>query len=55
MEGIKKENLPLGIEYARGQAIKYMSLGVTKKDAVKQAAKDAGIPKREVYDLFKED
>lgn len=55
MEGIKKEKPLLGAEFARSQAIKYMDLGMNKMEAIKQAAKDAGIPKREVYDLFKED
>ncbi len=54
LEGAKKENPPLGIGFAKGRAVKYMDLGMTKMDAIKQAAKDAGIPKREVYNLFKE-
>lgn len=32
----------------------YMDQGIDKKDAVKQVAKDRGLPKREVYDIAKE-
>ncbi|MDI6601358.1 MAG: 16S rRNA (cytidine(1402)-2'-O)-methyltransferase [Thermoanaerobacteraceae bacterium] len=54
IEGIKKEKPLLGIDFARGQAMKYMDQGMKKMDAIKLAAKDAGVSKREVYDLFKE-
>ena len=31
---------------------KYLSQGMDKKEAIKQVAKDRGIPKREVYNAL---
>lgn len=60
VEGLSREAI---LEEARGQwdsmSIEehlnhYMNQGVDKKEAVKQVAKDRGLPKREVYDVAKE-
>ncbi len=60
VEGLSREAI---LEEARGQwdsmsieehITHYMNQGVDKKEAVKQVAKDRGLPKREVYDVAKE-
>jgi len=54
VEGAEKEKPLLGIDFARGLARRYMDQGMKKMDAIKLAAKEAGVTKREVYDIFKE-
>ncbi|MBR3834131.1 MAG: 16S rRNA (cytidine(1402)-2'-O)-methyltransferase [Lachnospiraceae bacterium] len=60
VEGLSRES---SLEEARSQwdnmtieehITHYMSQGIEKKEAIKQVAKDRGLPKREVYDKAKE-
>lgn len=60
VEGLSREAI---LEEARGQwdlmtieehINHYINQGIDKKEAVKQVAKDRGLPKREVYDIAKE-
>lgn len=60
VEGLSREAI---LEEARGQwdsmsieehLSHYLNQGIDKKEAVKQVAKDRGLPKREVYDVAKE-
>ena len=49
--GAEKTENPLNALSEREHVLHYMSQGMDKKDAVKQAAKDRGVPKSEVYKL----
>ncbi|MCH5142844.1 MAG: 16S rRNA (cytidine(1402)-2'-O)-methyltransferase [Clostridiales bacterium] len=49
VEGAKEEENPLCKLSEKEHILHYMSGGMSKKDAVKQAAKDRGVPKSELY------
>ena len=49
IEGAKEEEMPLNNLSEREHILHYMSLGMDKKEAVKQVAKDRGISKSEIY------
>lgn len=49
VEGAKEGENPLNGLTEREHILHYMSQGMDKKDAVKQAAKDRGVPKSELY------
>ena len=49
VEGAKQEECALNSLTVREHVEHYMAQGMDKRDAVKQAAKDRGVPKNEVY------
>ena len=49
VEGAKQEECTLNSLTVREHVEHYMAQGMDKRDAVKQAAKDRGVPKNEVY------
>ena len=49
VEGAKEDENPLCKLSEKEHILHYMSGGMDKKDAVKQAAKDRGVPKSEMY------
>ena len=49
VEGAKECVNPLNALTEKEHILSYMSQGMDKKEAVKQAAKDRGIPKSEMY------
>lgn len=49
VEGAKGRDNPLNSLSAREHILHYMNMGMDKKQAVKQAAKDRGVPKSELY------
>ena len=49
VEGAKQEECSLNSLTVREHVEHYMAQGMDKRDAVKQAAKDRGVPKNEVY------
>lgn len=49
VEGAKEEENPLCKLSEKEHILHYMAGGMDKKDAVKQAAKDRGVPKSEMY------
>ena len=49
VEGAKEVENPLNSLSEKEHILHYMSGGMNKKDAVKQAAKDRGVPKSEMY------
>ena len=51
VDGAKEEENPLCKLSEKEHILHYMSGGMSKKDAVKQAAKDRGVPKSELYDF----
>ncbi len=49
VEGAEKTENPLNALSEKEHILHYIAGGMDKKDAVKQAAKDRGVPKSEMY------